>query len=281
MRCSMSGWIFALAIADGHNQAVGRRTITIPVSSSQQDRRYRQAFVGYPLLSRVSAATAMSGLLRRERRSARGVLARKVGRGSQRLEAKKSTSKSDQLDDFREAAKVLDQMERKKEKKTQDRARRREANKTPPPSPRSRRDGELDGTPGSVSKAGQNPFKKEKIAVSRFDVSDIRKVEFVGSFEDNESQWPKTTLPEIAFLGRSNVGKSSMLNTLFGESVAKVSKTPGRTRHINIFKAKNSKGKDVCCFADLPGYGYAKIGKEQQRTIEVRLASAAASPHSR
>ena len=73
----------------------------------------------------------------------------------------------------------------------QDRARRREANKTPPPSPRSRRDGELDGTPGSVSKAGQNPFKKEKIAVSRFDVSDIRKVEFVGSFEDNESQWPK------------------------------------------------------------------------------------------
>ena len=46
----------------------------------------------------------------------------------------------------------------------------------------------------------------------------------------------KTNLPEIAFLGRSNVGKSSMLNTLFGESVAKVSKTPGRTRQINIFK---------------------------------------------
>ena len=46
----------------------------------------------------------------------------------------------------------------------------------------------------------------------------------------------QTNLPEIAFLGRSNVGKSSMLNTLFGEAVAKVSKTPGRTRQINIFK---------------------------------------------
>lgn len=48
----------------------------------------------------------------------------------------------------------------------------------------------------------------------------------------------QTNLPEIAFLGRSNVGKSSMLNTLFGESVAKVSKTPGRTRQINIFKVR-------------------------------------------
>ncbi|CAM9429054.1 unnamed protein product [Laminaria digitata] len=62
-----------------------------------------------------------------------------------------------------------------------------------------------------------------------------------------------------------------MLNTLFGESVAKVSKTPGRTRQINIFKAKNSKGKDVCYFADLPGYGYAKMSKDMQRTIETFL----------
>jgi GTP-binding protein len=72
--------------------------------------------------------------------------------------------------------------------------------------------------------------------------------------------------PEVAFLGRSNVGKSSLINTLLGSKEAKVSSTPGRTRAINFFalhdgtEAKFS-ARPSLIFADLPGYGYAKISK--------------------
>jgi GTP-binding protein len=68
---------------------------------------------------------------------------------------------------------------------------------------------------------------------------------------------PPETLPEIAFVGRSNAGKSSLLNALTGrKALARVSHTPGRTRQINFF---NLGGKIV--LADLPGYGYAKASK--------------------
>ena len=67
--------------------------------------------------------------------------------------------------------------------------------------------------------------------------------------------------PEIAFLGRSNVGKSSLLNALVGEKAAKVSQTPGRTRAINFFALLDEKLRRRMLFADLPGYGYAKISK--------------------
>lgn len=72
--------------------------------------------------------------------------------------------------------------------------------------------------------------------------------------------------PEVAFLGRSNVGKSSLINTLLGSKEAKVSSTPGRTRAINFFALHADNGgkikdKPVLVFADLPGYGYAKISK--------------------
>ena len=72
--------------------------------------------------------------------------------------------------------------------------------------------------------------------------------------------------PEVAFLGRSNVGKSSLINKLLGSKEAKVSSTPGRTRAINFFalhegtEQKHSL-KPALIFADLPGYGYAKISK--------------------
>ncbi len=72
--------------------------------------------------------------------------------------------------------------------------------------------------------------------------------------------------PEVAFLGRSNVGKSSLINTLLGSKEAKVSSTPGRTRAINFFalhegtEAKFT-ARPSLIFADLPGYGYAKISK--------------------
>jgi GTP-binding protein len=87
--------------------------------------------------------------------------------------------------------------------------------------------------------------------------------------------------PEIAFLGRSNVGKSSLINSLLGSREAKVSSTPGRTRAINFFALHEGAGdkmkvKPTLIFADLPGYGYAKISKsisaEWPKFIEPYLA---------
>ena len=75
------------------------------------------------------------------------------------------------------------------------------------------------------------------------------------------AQFPAPDAPEIAFLGRSNVGKSSLLNALVGDKAAKVSQTPGRTRAINFFALLDTSQRRKIVFADLPGYGYAKISK--------------------
>lgn len=91
-----------------------------------------------------------------------------------------------------------------------------------------------------------------------------------------EAHFPAPSVAEIAFLGRSNVGKSSLLNALVGARAAKVSKTPGRTRAINFFLILDEKRRRRLLFADLPGYGYAKIAKaisaEWPRFIEPYLA---------
>jgi GTP-binding protein len=76
-------------------------------------------------------------------------------------------------------------------------------------------------------------------------------------------QFPAPSLPEVAFLGRSNVGKSSVINSLIGAKLAHTSSTPGRTRSINFFEIRwPGKPRPELIFADLPGYGYAKISRE-------------------
>src|ERR1700761_7208675 len=93
------------------------------------------------------------------------------------------------------------------------------------------------------------------------------------------TQFPAPSAPEIAFLGRSDGGKSSLLNALVGDKAAKVSSTPGRTRAINFFMLADEKRRPQRMFADLPGYGYAKISKsisaEWPKFIEPYLAERA------
>src|SRR5215210_3096822 len=84
----------------------------------------------------------------------------------------------------------------------------------------------------------------------------IQSAEFVKSaFE--RGHWPADGRPEISFLGRSNVGKSSLLNSLLGrKGLARTSNTPGRTQSINYFLIN-----EAFYFVDLPGYGYARVSK--------------------
>ena len=83
------------------------------------------------------------------------------------------------------------------------------------------------------------------------------KVKFVGSFFGN---FPKNGKRHVVFVGRSNVGKSSLINMLLGRQVARVSKEPGRTRAVNFIHLEDY---DVY-FVDLPGYGFAKTSKTQR-----------------
>jgi GTP-binding protein len=77
------------------------------------------------------------------------------------------------------------------------------------------------------------------------------------------AHFPAPSLPEVAFLGRSNVGKSSVINTLVNAKLARTSSTPGRTRSINFFEVRwPGKPHPEVIFADLPGYGYAKLSRE-------------------
>lgn len=86
---------------------------------------------------------------------------------------------------------------------------------------------------------------------------------FVGSFETVASL-PRAQIPEFAFVGRSNVGKSSLINAILGAPVARTSNTPGRTQSINMF---NVDGRVM--IVDLPGYGYARVSKaDKLRWIE-------------
>ena len=92
----------------------------------------------------------------------------------------------------------------------------------------------------------------------------FNKVVFETSF-GTFSQLPPSDLPEIAFSGRSNVGKSSLINAIFNrKGLARVSSVPGKTATINFFRVENTR------FVDLPGYGYAKVSrKEKERWSEL------------
>jgi len=88
----------------------------------------------------------------------------------------------------------------------------------------------------------------------------IRQLEFIGGMAAPGGWRPDASLPEIAFAGRSNVGKSSLINSLLRrKKFARVSNTPGRTREINFFRVN-----DRFVLVDLPGYGYARISKAQR-----------------
>lgn len=87
----------------------------------------------------------------------------------------------------------------------------------------------------------------------------IRKAEFYKTAV-NKSQYPEDIKPEIAFVGRSNVGKSSLINTMLNrKAIARVSSQPGKTRVINFYNIN-----DLLYFVDLPGYGYAKVSKDEK-----------------
>lgn len=90
-------------------------------------------------------------------------------------------------------------------------------------------------------------------------------IKFIGSFETVQSL-PRTQFPEYAFIGRSNVGKSSLINAIVGASVARTSNTPGRTQSINLFNMDDRR-----LLVDLPGYGYARAARSDTLRWQARL----------
>jgi GTP-binding protein len=100
-----------------------------------------------------------------------------------------------------------------------------------------------------------------------------KSVTFSGSAASPE-QFPRDGLPEVAFLGRSNVGKSSLLNALAGtRGLARVSSEPGRTRLVNFFRVSGVErpggaGRGDLYLVDLPGYGYVKASREVRESLE-------------
>lgn len=98
-------------------------------------------------------------------------------------------------------------------------------------------------------------------------------MKMIGAYLDDRQLPPHLGVPEVAFLGRSNVGKSSLLNRLTATAAqsstkARVGKTPGATASVNLYTLYNRKEKDILGFVDLPGFGYAKLSKDTKAAVE-------------
>jgi GTP-binding protein len=124
----------------------------------------------------------------------------------------------------------------------------------------------------SLSNTGAEQLSSDALEAGR--VLFAQECEFIRGAA-NLDAIPETTLPEVAFVGRSNVGKSSLINALTGRNtLARVSNTPGRTREINFFTL----GRRLM-LADLPGYGYAKVSRtDSERWTELIFAYLRARP---
>lgn len=110
----------------------------------------------------------------------------------------------------------------------------------------------MRGTSAPMTVSDRRPASE-----SRADPLVIRSLEFLGGMAAGAGWRPPPSLPEIAFAGRSNVGKSSLLNSLVRrKAFARVSRTPGRTREVNFFAVNRQ-----FILVDLPGYGYARVSK--------------------
>ena len=113
--------------------------------------------------------------------------------------------------------------------------------------PRADADDQQDEPAAVVAKSGRDPLV-------------IREIEYLGPMATDTGWRPTHAYPEVAFAGRSNVGKSSLINKLVRrKKLARVSNTPGRTREIHFFRVNND-----FVLVDLPGYGYARISKERR-----------------
>ncbi len=125
--------------------------------------------------------------------------------------------------------------------------------------------------PEEVSYAHKSIIGENLIHCRDFVIDSPKRFEFLGSYINSKSA-PVYSVPEIIFLGRSNVGKSSLLNCMTGSNkkLAVESKTPGRTQMINLFKCQDNIN-DLCIFVDLPGYGFAKTSKGKQSSIKSLL----------
>lgn len=113
----------------------------------------------------------------------------------------------------------------------------------------------------------QNILGQNVVTCRNFRLDSTKIFSFLGSY-NSLSAMPAYATPEIAFVGRSNVGKSSLLNAISGlnKAIAVEGKQPGRTQLMNQFLCHDEDG-EICIFTDLPGYGFAKISKDLQEQI--------------
>ncbi len=113
---------------------------------------------------------------------------------------------------------------------------------------------------------------QERPGRAGFTVVKARRAEFMTSATEPRG-FPRPELPEVAFAGRSNVGKSSLLNALVGvPGLARTSRTPGRTRLINWFRVEPARGPALA-LVDLPGYGFANVPREMRRSWQPLVES--------